>query len=175
MFCPAKIQTNTSAYRTFCFVNAVIPPTLQNGAQGFTDAFPAICSVFAAVVRRLHTAILCRLCHVGAHHSTAKPPAHTRYHRHAGRCTGQRIPPIIIMYIRAQGCAPVMDPCQTVQHTTDHASPAVCDLAPVSSQGTPGQSGALYPAGQSSSWGAAGGAEPLTATAVSLFGLSPDS
>lgn len=36
-------------------------------------------------------------------------------------------------------------------------SPAACDLAPVSSQGT------------------ACGAEPLTATAVSLFGLSPDS
>lgn len=33
-------------------------------------------------------------------------------------------PPIIIMYIRGQGCAPVMDPCQTVQHTADHASPA---------------------------------------------------
>ena len=48
---------------------------------------------------------------------------------------------------------PVMDPCQTVQRIADHASPA----------------------GQSSSRGAAGGAEPLAATAVSLFGLSPDS
>lgn len=36
-------------------------------------------------------------------------------------------------------------------------------------------SGALYPAGQSSSRGEAGGAELLTAAAVSLFGLSPDS
>lgn len=51
---------------------------------------------------------------------------------------------------------PVMDSCQTVQHITDHVSPAACSLAPVSSRG------------------AAGGAEPLTATAVSLFGLSPD-
>ena len=33
----------------------------------------------------------------------------------------------------------------------------------------------LHPAGQSSSRGGAGGAEPLAATAVSLFGLSPDS
>ena len=40
-----------------------------------------------------------------------------------GRCTGQHIRPIIIRYIRVQGCAPVMDPCQTVQHITDHASP----------------------------------------------------
>ena len=40
-----------------------------------------------------------------------------------GRCTGQRRPPIIIRYIRAQG-VPAIDPCQTVQHTADHASPA---------------------------------------------------
>lgn len=51
-------------------------------------------------------------------------PAHTRYHRHAGRCTGQHSRPIIIRYIRAQGCAPVIDPCQTVQHIANHASPA---------------------------------------------------
>ena len=43
----------------------------------------------------------------------------------------------------------------------------------VSSQGTP--AGALYPAGQSSDRGAAGGAEPLAALAAALFGLSPDS
>lgn len=45
----------------------------------------------------------------------------------------------------------------------------------VSGQGAPGQSGTLHPAGQSRSMGAAGGAEPLTATAVAFFGLSPDS
>lgn len=38
-----------------------------------------------------------------------------------------------------------------------------------------GQPGTLRPARQSSSRSAAGGAELLTATAVSLFGLSPDS
>lgn len=37
------------------------------------------------------------------------------------------------------------------------------------------RSGTLHPAGQSSSRGAAGGAEPLAATAAALFGLSPDS
>lgn len=52
-------------------------------------------------------------------------------------------------------------------------SPAACDLAPVSSQGAP--TGILHPAGQSSSRGEAGGAEPLAATAATLFGLSPDS
>lgn len=66
-----------------------------------------------------------------------------------------------------------MDPCQTVQHIANHASPAACDLAPVSSEGAP--AGTLHPAGQSSGRGEAGGAEPLAAVAVSLFGLSPDS
>ena len=79
-----------------------------------------------------------------------------------------------------------MNPCQTVQQIEDspagsapavcralavlhpahllrghrlhlyRVSPAACNLAPVSSQG------------------AAGGAEPLAATAAALFGLSPD-
>ena len=78
------------------------------------------------------------------------------------------------VYIRVQGCAPVVDPCQTVQHIADHASPAACNLAPVSSHGTPGQPSTLHPAGQSSSRSAVDGAEPLAATAASLFGLSPD-
>lgn len=47
-----------------------------------------------------------------------------RYQRHAGRCTGQHSRPIIIRYIRAHGCGTVVDPCQTVQHIADHASPA---------------------------------------------------
>lgn len=38
-----------------------------------------------------------------------------------------------------------------------------------------GRSGTLHPAEQSISRGAAGGAEPLAASAASLFGLSPDS
>jgi hypothetical protein len=58
------------------------------------------------------------------------PPQHRTLYR-----AGQS--PIIIRYIRVQLCAPVMDPCQTVQHIADHASPATCDLAPVSSQGVP--------------------------------------
>ena len=85
---------------------------------------------------------------------------------------------------------PVMDPCQTVQHTADHTSPAgsapaVCGSLTSAAPGAPadgsasppvqGQSGALHPAGQSSGRGRAGGAEPLTAAAASLFGLSPDS
>ena len=54
-------------------------------------------------------------------------------------------------------------------------SPAACDLAPVSSQGAPGQPGTLHQAEQSSGRGAAGGSEPLAALATALFWLSPDS
>lgn len=57
-----------------------------------------------------------------------------------------------------------MDPRQTA-----------CDLAPVGDQSAPGQPGTIHPAWQSSSRGMTGGAEPLAAPAVSLFGLSPDS
>lgn len=79
---------------------------------------------FAAVVWLVHLPILHRLCHAGAYHSAAAPSAQPDTTVTQGRCTGQHSRPIIIRYIRAQRCAPVMDPCQTVQHTTDHASPA---------------------------------------------------
>ena len=172
-FCPAAVQPHTSVYSAFCAVNAIIPPTQQNSAQGFTSAFPVICPILQPIIQDRHKRLQYHTRHAGAHHSAAAPPAHTRYHRHAGRCTGQHSRPIIIRYIRAQRCAPVIDPCQTVQHIADHASPAACDLAPVSSEGAP--AGTLHPAGQSSGRGAAGGAEPLAACAATLFGLSPDS
>jgi hypothetical protein len=41
-FCLDAIQPKTSVYSAFCRVNAIIPPTQQNNAQGFTVAFPAI-------------------------------------------------------------------------------------------------------------------------------------
>lgn len=156
---------------------------------------------FVATVWRVYPAILHRLRHVRAHTRAQMHYTDTRYQRHAGRCTAQHSRPIIIRYIRVQQCAPVIDPCQTVQHTADHASPAgsapavcgslasaapaegstsrcfqrpaACSLAPVSNQGAP--AGTLHPAGQSSSRSAAGGAEPLAACAAALFGLSPDS
>ena len=64
-----------------------------------------------------------QLRHAGGHTVKRYTSANTRYHRHAGRCTDQHRQPIIIMYIRAHRCPPVMDSCQTVQHITDHASP----------------------------------------------------
>lgn len=69
------------------------------------------------------------------------------------RCTGQHRPSIIIRYIRGY----------SIPQTMPAAAGQRLHLCRVS------------PAGQSSSRGAAGGAEPLAATAAVLFGLSPDS
>ena len=80
----------------------------------------------------------------------------------------QILPPLRTLHSSAQppyynkvykGAPPVMDPCQTVQHIADHASPAgsqyfprlaACDLAP-------GQSVTLHPAGQGGRRGTIGG------------------
>lgn len=110
LFCPATIQPYTSVYSAFC------------------------------VVWRVHPAIPHRLRHVGAPTSARTPYTDIRYHRNAGRCTGQHSRLIIIRYIRVHGCVPVMDPCQTGQHTADHASPAhlLRGAAPPPVQGQPG-------------------------------------
>ena len=44
LFCLAAIQPHTSVYMAFYAVNEVIPHTPQNSTQGFTGAFPAICT-----------------------------------------------------------------------------------------------------------------------------------
>lgn len=124
LFCPAAIQSHTSVYSEFCAVHATIPPTSQNSTQGFTGDFPVICPILPPTIPDRHKRLQYRLRHVGTYHSVAAHPAYTRYQRHAGRCTGQHSRPIIIRYIRTQRCAPVIDPCQTVQHIADHASPA---------------------------------------------------
>jgi hypothetical protein len=109
----------------------------------------------------------------------------TRYYRHTGSCTGQRSLPIIIRYIRVR---PVIDPCPAVQHSADHANPSGSASPPV--QGQPGGCLDSSHAERLAIWHrvclahstrravqrqGARRAEPLTATAASLFGLSPDS
>lgn len=106
------------------------------------------------------------------HRYKIPPPRRTLYR------AGQ--PPIIICIGMGAPVRIVMDPCQAAHLLRGQrlhlyrVSPAAV-WHRVSGQGASGRLGTLYPAEQSSSRGAAGGAEPLTATAVSLFGLSPDS
>ena len=122
--------------------------TAHRALQEHSRLFAVFCACYLAV----YPAMLYSLQGAGGHTSAQSASTDTRYHRHAGRCTGQHSCPIIIMYIRGgSGAPPVMDPCQTVQHTADHANPAAsrcfprqaaCNLAP-------GQPGTLHPAGQS--------------------------
>ena len=147
--------------------------------------FQLICTIPAHAIQQLHKPPIHSLRHAGGHTVKRCTSANTRYHRHAGRCASQRNRPIIIRYIRVQRCISVIDPCPAVYHSADHASgDGSVHPACIRCKGQPGglrsgtgqQSGrTLHPVGQSSSRGAAGGAEPLAATAVSLFGLSPDS
>lgn len=105
LFCPATIQPHTSVYSAFCAVHATIPQTQQNSAQGLTGAFPAICRVFPLLCGGVSSYTAQPAPRWSVSHTPGRPAPDTRYHRHAGRCTGQRSRPIIIMYIRAHGCS----------------------------------------------------------------------
>lgn len=99
-FCFALLQysPHTNIYSAFCAVNATIPHTAQNSAQGFTGAFPAI-------------RLFCRRCVAGASAYTA--PAAPRWSVSQRRNTSSTYqipaphrtlcslsqPPIIIRYI----------------------------------------------------------------------------
>lgn len=157
--------------------------------RGFSGHLP----YFVPIIRRC--ILLCRTACATLERITA--PQHLQCipdtNATPGRCTGQHSRPIIIRYIRVQGCPPVMDLCQTVQQTADHASPAgsaltVCGSLASAAPGAPaegsaspsvqGQPGGLQSGtGQRSGRGspAVCGAEPLAALAAAFFGLSPDS
>lgn len=189
-FCPAVYQLLTIVYGCLSAVNAIIPPQRQNRLQGFTGAFPLICHIPARTIQQAHKPPIHHLRHAGGHTVKRCTSTDTRHHRHAGRCTAQHSRPIIIMYIRV-AVHPVIDQCPAVHHIADHTSSGGGSVHPACIRcrgqtgglsalpalsglrsGTGQQSGrTLHPAGQSSSERA----EPLAATAASLFGLSPDS
>lgn len=95
---------------------------------GLYRDFSSYLPCFAAVVWRVHPAILYRL-------------------RRAGRCTAQHNRPIIIRYIRAHRLLWIHARRRNIPQTMPR--PAACDLAL-------GQPGTLHPAGQSSSRGRGG-------------------
>lgn len=67
-------------------------------------AFPAILPIPPHTIPNRHNKPLHSLRHAGAPTSARTLCTDTRYHRRTGRCTAQRRPPIIIMYIRARRC-----------------------------------------------------------------------
>lgn len=167
LFCPAVIQPHTSVYSVFCAINAVY--TSHTAKQrtwlyrGISGYFPC----FAPIIQRC-ILLCCTACAtLKSIQASAAPPAHTRYRRHAGRCAGQHSRPIIIMYIRGQGCASCYKsmqdsaadrrPCQPGGVSASTCTGPARQLAiwhRVSSQGA--QAGTLHPAEQSSNRGAAG-------------------
>lgn len=104
LFCPAAYQPHASVYSGFSVVRAIILSQSQNRLQGFTAAFPLILPISARTIQQSHKPPIRQLRHAGKHTVKRYTSANTRYHRHVGRCTGQHSRPIIIMYIRVQGC-----------------------------------------------------------------------
>ena len=50
LFYSVAIHPHTSVYSAFCAIHAVIPPTPQNSAQGFTGAFHEICYILPSQI-----------------------------------------------------------------------------------------------------------------------------
>ena len=100
----ALLQCNPIQAFTAAFLSLmqIIPPKLQNRLQGFTGAFLLIWPVPAHAIQQSHKppAQRWRAYHQAQHpHRYQAPPPRRTLYRSAQ-------PPIIIRYIRAQGCAP---------------------------------------------------------------------
>lgn len=123
LFCLATYQPHASIYSGFSAVHAFFIYT--SNAKAFTGLYSGFSVDLlhssahnTAVTQAAYapTAPRWRAYHQAQHpHRYQIPPPHRTLYR-----AGQ--PPIIIRYIRVQGCAPVMDPCPAVQYSADHAS-----------------------------------------------------
>lgn len=186
LFFPVAIQPHTSVYSAFCAVHAVIPPTPQNSAQGFTVAFPAICRVLLLLCGRascyaVQPARRWRVYKQAQHlhryqiptprqtlYRSAQPPYHNKVYIRVQRCA--------LLWIHVRRCSITQTmPARRGQFLPCADCWQVLTRFQQYRPGVPSQPGTFHPAGQPGSRNAAGGAEPLTAAAVSLFGLSPDS
>lgn len=121
----------------------IIQTKHQNCSQGFTGTFPLICPIPAHAIQQEHKPPIRRLCSAGGHTvkrctstNTQIPPPHRTLYR-----AGQ--PPYYNKVYKGAWVRPVMDSCQTVQHITDHASPAAGDLAPDQRGGHGGRRGTI--------------------------------
>lgn len=181
LFCPATIQPHTSVYSTFCTAHELYRPRRKTAHGALQRLFPRFAPFYHRIYQTdtsgYNTACdtLERTTAPQPSSACQIPPPHRTLHRPAQ-------PPYYNKVYKDAGTPPVMDPCQTVQQIADHASPAAVSMLSTpgglrSGTGQQSERTGWHPplAGQSSSMGAAGGAEPLAACAASLFGLSPDS
>lgn len=121
-FSRQRIGYTQTFVAAFLLPMQIIQAQHQNRLLSFAAAFPLICPIPAHTIQQLHKPPIYRPRHAGGHTVKRNTSTDTRYHRHAGRCTGQRSRPIIIMYIGVLWCVPVMGSCQTEHHSADHTS-----------------------------------------------------
>lgn len=169
LFCLAAIQPHTSIYSglytVHTFYTAKTPKPFTGLYRGISVDLTHSSAHNTANTQAAYTPPAPRW----TLYRPAQPPYYNKVYKgaplswiHARRCSiAQTMPAAASQCIRLASGARV-----SPARSRCFPRPAAGDLAPVSGAGA---------AGQSSGRGAAGGAEPLTATAASLFGLSPDS
>lgn len=113
--------------------------------------FPLICPIPAHTIQQIHKPPIHRLRHAGGHTIKRCTRTDTRHQRHARTLYSSAQPPHYNKVYEGAGVRPVMDSCQTVQHSTDHASPAgsaptVCGSLASSAPGAPAEGSASPPA-----------------------------
>ena len=175
LFCSDAIQTHASVYSAFCRVNANY---IAHATKRRTELYSGFsCDCASSTVhdtRPTQVAIIppAPLWSISQHRSTSTD---TRYKTLCRTLYRSVQPPY---YNKVYKGAAVRSCYRSMPDGAAYRRP--CQPGGLQS-GTGqrvrggGQPDTLHPAGQSSSRGTAGGAEPLTATAVPLFGLSPDS
>lgn len=104
-FSRQRIGYTQTFVAAFLLPMQIIQAQHQNRLLSFAAAFPLICPIPAHTIQQLHKPPIYRPRHAGGHTVKRNTSTDTRYHRHAGRCTGQRSRPIIIRYIRVRLCA----------------------------------------------------------------------
>lgn len=151
LFCPAAIQPHTIVYSAFYTVNAIIPPTIQNSARGFTWAFPAIAPLNSPRYQHDTSGYNTARATLEGIHAPGRAQPILDTTATPGRCAGQHRPHIIIRYIRGCSISQTMPARRWQRLHLYRVSPAAGGLAPGQQSTRAGRSGTFHPAGQSSS------------------------
>lgn len=164
LFCSVAIQSHTNVYNGFSAINANYTAHAAKQRTGLYSVFSVDLTYSSAYQIQPPRWTL---------YSSAQPPYYNNVYKGGGSGV-----PLLWIHTRQCNISQTMPARRRLAPTACESLASAAPGAPAEGSASPpiqGQSGTLHPAGQSSSRGAAGGAEPLTATAVSLFGLSPDS
>lgn len=122
LFCQATIQPNANVHIVFYTIHASYTAHAAKQHTGLCRRFSSYLPCFAAAVWRVHPAIPRRLHHAGTYHSTRAP--YSLYQIPPPHMDAVQVSTAAYYNKVYKGAPPVMDPCQTAQHTADHASPA---------------------------------------------------